>query len=176
MWCEVGITVEVNSVVQMKNNDYVYGTSAKKIQYDVYEENKVLKEKKKYRSNRFTKIKIVFSILLVFLAGFVVMYRYALITDLNYKISRLEKEYNNLKDDNSRLKIAIEKDTDLSRIKSTAEERLDMQKPDKYQIVHIRVPKNNFTITSETYKNKQGNNHFIALLLTKVDVIKKLFE
>lgn len=163
-------------MVQMNNNDYVYGSSAKKIQYDVYEENKVLKEKKKYRSNRFKKTRIVFSILLVFLTGFVVMYRYALITDLNYKISRLEKEYETIKNDNSRLKVAVEKNTDLSRIKTTAEERMNMQKPDKYQIVHIRVPKNNFTVISETYKNKQENNHFIALLLTKVDMIRKIFE
>jgi len=160
----------------MKNDNYVYGTSAKKIQYDVYEENKVLKEKKKYRSNRFIKLKIVFSILLVFIAGFIVMYRYALITDLNYKISKLEKEYENLKDDNLRLKIAIEKDTDLSKIKTIAEERLCMQKPDKYQIIHIRVPKNNFTVTSDTYKNNTENNRIIALILTKADVIKHLFD
>lgn len=160
----------------MRNNDYVYGTSAKKVQYDVYEENEVLKEKKKYRSNRGIKAKIVFSILLVFSTIFIVMYRYALITNINYEISKLEKEYKSLKDDNSRLKIAIEKETDLSKVKSIAEERLGMQSPDKYQIVHIRVPKSNYTVTSETYKSNAESNHFIAMILTKVDALKKLFE
>ncbi|NSW90517.1 MAG: cell division protein FtsL [Firmicutes bacterium] len=160
----------------MKNNDYVYGTLAKQIQYDVYEENEVLKEKKKYRLNRITKFKAVVSILLIFALGFIVAYRYALITDLNYKISKLEREYENLRDENSRLKVAVEKDTDLPRIKEAAEKKLGMQKPDKYQIVYIRVPKSNFTVTSETYKNSIKNNNLLAVILTKVDIIKKLFD
>lgn len=163
-------------MVQMKNNDYVYGTLAKQIQYDVYEENEVLKEKKKYRLNRITKFKAVVSILLIFALGFIVAYRYALITDLNYKISKLEREYENLRDENSRLKVAVEKDTDLPRIKEAAEKKLGMQKPDKYQIVYIRVPKSNFTVTSETYKNSIKNNNLLAVILTKVDIIKKLFD
>jgi cell division protein FtsL len=160
----------------MKNNNYVYGTSAKEIQYDVYKENKVLKEKKKYRSNRFKKIKIIFLILLLFQASFIVMYRYALITDLNFKICKLEKEYESIKDDNTRLKIMVEKNTDLSKIRVVAEEKINMQKPDKYQVVHIRIPKNNFTVISEAYKDKEKNDSLTVLLLAKVDAIKKIFE
>lgn len=166
-------------MAQMKNGDYVHGTSARKIQYsqyDVYEKNQVLKEKKKYRSNRFIKIKVVLSVLLVSFVGFTAIYRYALITDLNYKISKLKTEHKNLVNDNLRLRIAIEKNTDLAEIKSVAENRLGMQKPDKYQIVYIRVPKDNFTVASDTYKYKEENHQFLTSILNKVDIFKRLLE
>lgn len=170
---------------QMKNSDYVHGTSARKIQhnqygqhdqYDVYEKNRVLKEKRKYRSNRFVKIKVVLSVLLVSVIGFTAIYRYALITDLNYKINKLKVEHKELVNDNLRLRIAIEKNTDLAEIKSVAENRLSMQKPDKYQIIYIRIPKDNFTVASDTYKNKEENRQFLTSILNKVDIFKRLLE
>ena len=165
-------------MVQMKNN-YVYGTAAKKIEYDVYEHNNVLKEKKKYKSNIFLKVKIVAAILLLFLGGLTVMYRYALIADLNYEINNKERNYENLRNENSRIKVAIENQTNLSKIMEIAQNDLGMQKPDRYQILHIRVPKTNYTVTSEQYKNakaNEANENFFAELINTGKIIKKLFN
>jgi len=164
----------------MRKIDYVYGTSAEKTREEIYKNNEVLKEKRKYRLNRVTKVKIFVSILFLFTLGFLVAYRYALITDLNFKLYKLETQYEKLRSENSRLKVAIEKDTDLSKIKSIAETKLGMQQPDKYQIVYIRVPKSNFTVTSSDYMSNTRNNanktDLFAVILNKAGIIRKLLE
>ena len=160
-----------------KRNNYVYGTAAEKIEYDVYEHNEVLKEKKKYRANRLIKVKMVVGILLLFSLGLIVMYRYALIAEINFKISSKEKQYEELKNENSRLKVAIENETNLSKITQVAQNELGMQKPDKYQIVYIEVPKTSFTVTSEQYKDNDGKaSTFLAELVNKIEMFMKLFN
>jgi len=166
----------VKTLAQKRNN-YVYGTAAEKIEYDVYEHNEVLKEKKKYRANRLIKVKMVVGILLLFSLGLIVMYRYALIAEINSKISSKEKQYEELKNENSRLKVAIENETNLSKITQVAQNELGMQKPDKYQIVYIEVPKTSFTVTSEQYKDNDGKaSTFLAELVNKIEMFMKLFN
>lgn len=158
------------------NNNYVYGTAAKKIEYDVYEQNKVLKEKKNYKSNIAIKAKIIVCIGVLFLFALVVMHRYTQITDMNYRLSGLEKQYEELRNENSRLKLAIEKQTNLSRIMQVAQENLGMQKPDKYQIVHIRVPKVSYTVAFTDYEKTRPKQGFMAGLIPTVENIKKIFD
>jgi len=166
----------VKTLAQKRNN-YVYGTAAEKIEYDVYEHNEVLKEKKKYRANRLIKVKMVAGILLLFSLGLIAMYRYALIAEINFKISSKEKQYEELKNENSRLKVAIENETNLSKITQVAQNELGMQKPDKYQIVYIEVPKTSFTVTSEQYKDNAGKDTtFLAELVNKIEMFMKLFN
>ena len=160
-----------------KRNNYVYGTAAEKIEYDVYKHNEVLKEKKKYRANRLIKVKMVAGILLLFSLGLIVMYRYALIAEINFKISSKERQYEELRNENSRLKVAIENETNLSKITQVAQNELGMQKPDKYQIVYIEVPKTSFTVTSEQYKDNAGKaSTFLAELVNKIEMFMKLFN
>jgi cell division protein FtsL len=135
------------------DDDYIYGTAAKKIEYDVYEENKVLKRKKQAKSNYKVQVKTVLCVVAIFAASLVLMYRYAVITDLNYRINDTYKKYNDLRNENSRLSVEIGKDMSLSKVKEVAENRLGMQKPNKYQIVHVRVPKKDVTIVAENYKD-----------------------
>jgi len=149
-----------------KRETYVYGTAAKKIEYDVYEHNEILKEKKKVRTNNKAKVKIVFTLMVVFSMFFLIMYRYAMITELNYEIARAESDFSKIKDNNARLLVEIEKETDLRKIKEIAEEKLNMQKPDKFQTVYISVPKNDFTVVADAYKEmgKENTNVLSALL------------
>ena len=154
-----------------KGSNYVYGTAAEKIEYDVYEHNEVLKEKKRMRNNAKAKWKGVFGIMIIFSLCFVLMYRYALITEMSLTATKSEKEYNEIKNENSRLRVEIEKQTDIDTIKKIAEEKLDMHKPEKNQIVYIYVPKNDYTVVSEDYETKEElqNKGMLATLLDKVD-------
>lgn len=133
-----------------KGNRYVHGSTAEKLQYDVYQENKVLKDKKRYRNNNKAKLKTICYVMMLFLACLTVIYRYAMITELNYKIAKINKGYNELRNENARLKVEIDKETDLNKIRAAAESRLGMQRPDKYQTVYVNVPKIDFTETVET--------------------------
>lgn len=149
--------------------NYVYGTAAEKLEYDVYEGNKVLKDKKRQRANNKAKLKMVCNILIVFAACFTVMYRYALITDLGYNIHKANKTYKEVLNENTRLKIAIEKEMDLNKVREIAETKLGMHKPYKHQIIYVKVPKNDFTKIPDDY-NQTGNTveNLFAMIFERV--------
>lgn len=149
-----------------KGKSYVYGTAAEKLEYDVYEENKVLKAKKNEKTQNKVKLKMVLNIFIVFSLCFGVIFRYALITELNYKINKTNISYNDIKNENSRLKVDVEKQMDLQKIREIAEKKLGMQKPDKFQIAYVNVPKTDFTIVADSVKDESGikGNLFLGIL------------
>ena len=132
---------------------YYYGTAAPKIDYDVYENNKVLKAKKRQKRNNKVKLKAVFCILIFFLSFSHIIYMYAQVTEMDYKLNKDNKILNEHKNENIRLKLEIQKNLDLNRIREIAQTRLDMQKPDKHQIIYVNVPKTDFT---EIPEKKEG--------------------
>lgn len=140
------------------NYNYIHGSAARKLEYDVYEQNKVLRAKKQYKDNNRVKLKTVLSILLVFAAGLLLMYRFGTVMQMNYKIAEFEKEYNRIRSENSQIKVQIENETDLTSIKEIAEKRLGMQKPDKSQYVYIRVPRNDYTIVSNIKADQEAED------------------
>ncbi len=155
---------------------YIHGTAAEKLQYDVYEENKVLKAKQNQRNNNRTKYKIVRNVILVFALTFLVIYRYAVITEMNYNIDKVNDKYNEMKNENSRIKVDIEKQMDLGKIREIAENSLGMHKPDKYQIVYVNVPKEDFAAVSETYANSDKSGNALVGLFNKVVKLAKFLE
>ena len=78
--------------MNQKGYEYVHGSAARQLVYDVYEENQVLRAKKRYKSNRKIKLRMVVAILAVFAAGLAVMCRYAIITKVSYQINQREKD------------------------------------------------------------------------------------
>jgi cell division protein FtsL len=159
-----------------KNYGYVEGSAARKLEYDVYEENKVLREKKRYKNNRKAKLKSVLTIVAILTVALAVMCRYAIITEISYKISQKETEYNNLKNDNSLLKVQIETETNLTDIKETAETRLGMQTPDKSQIVYIKVPREDYTITLDPKNETDGNEGILKTFINKLAGLVSILE
>lgn len=142
-----------------KNMDYIYGSAAPKIDYNVYEENKVLKAKKQYRSNLALKLKVINISLIVFAACFFLIYRFALISQMNYDTIKAEKELKALTNDNSRLMVQIENSQDLEKVKQIASTKLGMKNPDKMQIVYYKVPKYDVTIVSQNASNITGKSN-----------------
>lgn len=136
------------------------GTAARQLDYDIYEQNSVLRAKKQYKKSRMAKFKLVLAILAVFAAGFIVVYRFALITQMSYNINKSEKIYNSIRSENSLIRMQVERDTDLTRIKEIAETKLGMQKPDKSQMVYYKVPKNDYTVVmnSDTGSEEMDGN------------------
>lgn len=156
-----------------KDYEYIQGSAARQLQYDIYEQNTVLKEKKRYKNNRKVKSRLVLSIVLVFIAGLVVMYRFAVITQLGYDANRREQQYNSLRNENAMLRVQIETGTDLTEIKERAETELGMQKPDSNQIVYIKVPRNDYTVVVNT-QEKEGIED--GGLLQRIAGLIRLYE
>lgn len=154
----------------IKDKNYIQGTAARKLEYDVYEENKVLSEKKKQRVSNKLKIKVVFAFIILFTLSALVVYRYALITDLSYKIDAKKNEYTEIKNENTRLKVQIASKLDIQRIQKIAEENLGMQKPDKSQYTNVKIPRSDFTTASNEINGEGKNNKSIFdTLLSRVD-------
>lgn len=140
---------------------YTHGSAAKKIQYDVFKENKVLKNKKIRKSFRKVKMKIVCLVLFLFLCSLITMYRYAQITDLNYKINEAQKQFSILQNDNLKQRVEIERSLDLSYVREVAVSKFGMHKPERYQMVSVSVPKTDYVKYSEKaleIAQKQGFN------------------
>jgi cell division protein FtsL len=150
-------------------HEYINGSTARALEYNVYEENEVLKAKKQYKNNRKAKARVVISVLTVLVAGLVVMYRFALITQLNYNIYKSEKQYYDIRNENMQMRAQVEKDTDLASIKEIAETRLAMQKPDKSQVVYIKVPRNDYTVVMNVQDDvEQLDGNTFSLLIDKI--------
>ena len=77
---------------------------------------------------------------------FVVLYRFSILSDLNATMNRMNEEYNALRNENRLLKVEIETNIDLDRVKQVAETEMGMHKPDRYQIVPVSVPKNDYNV------------------------------
>jgi cell division protein FtsL len=135
-------------------NEYIYGTTAKKFKYDIYQENKILKEKKEQRKNSSVKLRTVICMLFIFMLAIVVIYRYTILTEMNYEISAKTSTYEELRNANSRILVDVEKNTDISEIRQIAETELGMQSPDKSQIVYVNVPKNDTSTVLNDYSGK----------------------
>lgn len=91
------------------------------------------------------RAKAVVAVITCFAVCFIILYRYSLITESTYNLNQCNKELQRLVTSNSRLKIEAEKSVDLINIESIAKNRLGMQHPDQYQIVYVKVPRQDHT-------------------------------
>lgn len=124
--------------------NYQYGSTAKKLEYDVYEENDFLRNKRKKFKYTQIKTKLFLLTLLLFACGMIVMYRYALITEINYDIQDSRAMYERIQNDNLVTRMNIHSRLDLSNVRDTAENYLRMHEPRREQIVMINVPRDDY--------------------------------
>src|SRR5690554_2813477 len=110
-------------------NSHFDGNAARKIEYDVYKENVVLKQKRKFRTHGRITARVLAVVFLVFMMGFTIMYRYALLTEMNYDIEQLNRKYTEMKNDNSMLKVKIGEQTVLEKVGEVAGNKLGMTVP-----------------------------------------------
>ncbi len=152
------------------DENYVYGNTAEKLEvgYSELPQERIIKRKKiikKTKSNIKAKLKMVSLVLLSFSLCLILMYRYAIITQLSYDLNKKTASYEKFQDSNTKLQIEIEEQVSLDRVKLVAEEKLGMHKPNKYQIVNVGVPRESYTQIRDGYEfAKQKENIFLALI------------
>ena len=76
---------------------------------------------------------------LVFILGLLVVFRYASITEMGYKVSGAKNEYEQLVAENERLRVNIASGMNLNELTSLAKEKFDMGQPQTYQMVVLDV-------------------------------------
>lgn len=163
-----------------KSKSYIYGNTARKLDYDEFnKENDVhSRPVRKRRTHKKAKIKAIFTIIFAFVLCMTIMYRYASIVQMNYEVNKMEKAYNDIRNDNSRLTVEVEKQIDLSRVREIAQTKLNMMQPDKSQVTYVEIPRSDYTIVADGYKYKgkagAGNNMF-AVVFEKVSKFIRMF-
>jgi len=89
------------------------------------------------------------------------------IVESRRNINSLNSDLRDIKLQNSTLKADISEQLDLKYIEKLAVEKLNMAKPNKYQIVYIDVPKSNYTIQHDKTKPEDSNKENTLLVSIK---------
>lgn len=114
-------------------------TFGQEFEADTEYESVVIREIKTKQRRKKIKYGILVKVSLVFALGLLVVFRYASITEIGYRVSEAETEYNQLLAENERLEVAIKSELNLAEIQKLAKEKFDMQQPQTYQIVVLDV-------------------------------------
>lgn len=119
--------------------DYSYTTTPKK--QTTQNPNIRIKTAQKTKTSAKTKnnYSTLLRVLLFTVFAFFVLTRGVMITDKANELSVKKKELADIKAKNQEMQVDIEKSLDLMRIEQLASEKLNMRRPEKYQIVYINL-------------------------------------
>ena len=98
----------------------------------------------------------VFLGITAFAFALTIVCRYAMINNMNMENIRLKKELENINNTNAQLKLAAERQVNLSEIEEYAKTNLGFQKPQNYQIEYINVNKEDLIDNKVVVENKMG--------------------
>lgn len=112
-----------------------------------------------------TKGKVFFGVL-AFIIALTIVYRFAMINNMNMNNIKLKKELADINNVNSQLQLAAEKSINLTEIEKYASENLGLQKPQNYQIEYIKIDKEDLIDNKITYENK---NWFEKIVFNVID-------
>lgn len=127
---------------------YENGSLAHQVDQDYASRKKEVLKKQKV-SYTGVKAKLMFWLLIGFSVGMTLMFRYAQITDLNYKIQNIRVEIDRLTNENLVSRVEIQSALDLTRVRSVVKEEWGMFEPRREQIVIVQVPKSNYNLKNE---------------------------
>ena len=110
------------------------------------------------RKKKRVKKEVLLKISLVFILGLLVVFRYASITEMGYKVSEAKAEYEQLTADNERLRVGIQSSMNLVNLSELAKEKFDMQQPQTYQMVVLEVQPSDQTEVYEIELDTEPDN------------------
>lgn len=121
--------------------------------------------KKSIAKKQKVKRKIVLGTI-AFMTALTIVYRYAMINNMNMENITLKKELETLNNSNSQLQLLAEQSINLSYVEEYAKENLGLQKPQNYQIEYINVSKQDLIDNNVINENK---NWFEEILFNIIE-------
>lgn len=101
-----------------------------------------------------------------FTIALTIVYRYAMINNMNMENIKLKKELEALNNSNAQLQLLAEQSINLSYVEEYAKENLGLQKPQNYQIEYINVNKQDLIDNNVMSENK---NWFKEILFNIIE-------
>lgn len=123
------------------------------------------KNKKNIAKNQKVKRKVFLGIV-SFGVALTIVYRYAMINNMNMENIKLKKELETLNNSNAQLQLLAEQSINLSYVEKYAKENLGLQKPQNYQIEYINVNKQDLIDNNVINENK---NWFEEILFNIIE-------
>ena len=97
-----------------------------------------------------------FAGIVAFSVALAIVYRYAMINNMNMETIQLQKQLAEIENMNAQLQLNAEKSLNLSEVEKYASENLGLQKPQNYQIEYIKVDKHDLIKNKVINENKTG--------------------
>lgn len=146
---------------------------AKKEQHYIQQSPKVRQEvkprpKSKPKANLASRIKPIILVAIGFIMAFLVVNRYAMISENHWKILELEKKLQEAIKDNEQLKLKLVSSEDLEKIEEIAKNQLHMDYPDQTQIQFVELPEDEEREV-QTQVAKQKDTNIWDLILKFID-------
>ena len=104
-------------------------------EYDNPVVKKLNEKKKKIRLKR----SILLRCALIFALGLLVVFRYASITEMGYKVAEADNALTQITAENERIKVSIDSKLNISEITTIAKSKFGMQQPQTYQMKVLAV-------------------------------------
>ena len=93
--------------------------------------------------------------------AFVLLFRYACITEMSSQLTKLKGEYDEVQSVAVAKEFELEQEIDLKRVEEIATTELGMQRPEKHQIVYVDMQNSDYT---EGSKPASDGNGFFAVI------------
>ena len=158
-----------------KKDEYNNSSSAYAYAYDpVYEEEEIVRKNKEEkifeqaqnRERKLHRFKLIVSVMLVFLGTASVMVSHASVLEQRVTNRNLNSQVLQLQNENVEIEAEISDKVDLGYIQTEAVGRLGMAEPQEYQIVHIDVAKQSYTIQYDVAEQETENKFFLESIVS----------
>ena len=125
-----------------RNLAYKYDNLAQIKEEDDLARDKKRKESRKLKIKEQRKLNffIITGIILLSMAAYLMISKNVQMHETSDKIKQLQSELSMLESNTSQKMFELEQSVDLNSVEEIASTRLNMQRPEKYQIVYINVP------------------------------------
>lgn len=111
-----------------------------------------------------SQARIIMSIVIIFIMGITIIYRYSEIYTMQGKLLNLQNEERNITSQNENLKYKLSSYDDIKEIQKNATEKLHMIQPNDSNVVHVNLSKNSITVKKDGNTNNKSKNIFEVIM------------
>lgn len=157
-------------------------SSAYKIQelaYDIpeHEEKRRISRKRKAKNEMGgrEKFKTICTVLVCFGVAFYIILRYAAITEANSKVESMKKQLTKLESANQQTQVELDRSIDLKKVEEVAENKLGMQRPEKFQTVYVNLQSNDYAEVAKQPEKVKKQGIFGMMMKRITNVLEYLY-
>ncbi|MDV3427299.1 MAG: cell division protein FtsL [Bacillota bacterium] len=148
---------------------YINGNTVLKPEFDDYKQkfnnNKKLQNQKIRERNLKAKMTVVRNIVIAFLLGVAIIWRYGIVYNMQANINSLDYNIKETIAENDSLNIKLATLSNLSTLEDVSTKKLNMVRMDSNQIVYSDLSKNNFKINKIVLSGSKSESGFIDKIM-----------